>query len=137
MSNAPVHDVQENNAMPGSGGGRLLRLASIHIDGIQYCIYGGSAYVLHEYLMVGFDGTGITPEQAAFNKAMSRSRVTVEWIFKDIKRMPESRCLPAKACVVQDSCWSFARNQHYSLELPLLLVRIAYLTLLLVPTSNS
>jgi hypothetical protein len=35
--------------------------------------------------MVGFDGTGITPEQAAFNKVMSRSRVTVEWIFKDIK----------------------------------------------------
>jgi hypothetical protein len=35
--------------------------------------------------MVGFDGTGITPEQAAFNKAMSRSRVTVEWIYKDIK----------------------------------------------------
>jgi hypothetical protein len=35
--------------------------------------------------MVGIDGTGLAPEQAAFNKAMSRSRVTVEWIFKDIK----------------------------------------------------
>jgi hypothetical protein len=38
---------------------------------------------------------------------------------------------------VQDSLWGFVWNQHYSLELPLLLVRIAYLTLLLVPTSNS
>jgi hypothetical protein len=111
--------------------------ASLHIDGIQYCIYGDSACVLREYLMAGFDGTGITPEQAAFNKAMSRSRVTVERIFKDIKKILESRCIPAKACVVQDSRWGFVWNQHYSLELPLLLVRIAYLTLLLVPTSNS
>jgi hypothetical protein len=28
--------------------------------------------------MDGFDGTGISPEQAAFDKAMSRSRVTVD-----------------------------------------------------------
>jgi hypothetical protein len=28
--------------------------------------------------MVGFDGTGITPEQDALDKAMSRPRVTVE-----------------------------------------------------------
>jgi DDE superfamily endonuclease len=60
--------------------------ASLHIDRIQYCIYGDIAYVLREYLMVGFDGTGISPERVTFNKAMSRSRVTVEWIFKDIKK---------------------------------------------------
>jgi DDE superfamily endonuclease len=82
-------------------------VASLHMDGIQYCIYGDSAYVLREYLMVGFDGTGITPEQAAFNMAMGRFRVTVEWIFKDNQKVLESRCLPAKACVVLDSCWGF------------------------------
>jgi hypothetical protein len=59
--------------------------ASLHIDGIQYCLYGDNAYIPCEYLMVGFDGTGETPGHAAFNKAMSRSSVTVEWIFKDIK----------------------------------------------------
>jgi hypothetical protein len=111
--------------------------ASLHIDGIHCCVYGNRAYVLREYLMFGFDGTGITPEQPAFNKVMSRSRVTVERIFKDIKKIVESRCLPAEACVVQDSCCGFIWNQHYSLELLLLLVRSSYLTLLLVPTSNS
>jgi hypothetical protein len=111
--------------------------ASLRIDRIQYCIYGDSVYVLRVYFMVRFDGTGITPEQAAFNKAKSRSRVTVEWIFKDIKKILEPRCIPAQSCVVQNSCWGFVRNQHYSLELPLPLVRIAYLTLLLVSTSNS
>jgi nuclease HARBI1 len=70
--------------------------ASLHIDGIQYCIYGDSANVLREFLMVGFDGTGIIPEQAAFNKAMSRSRVTVEWIFKDIKKYWNHAAYPRK-----------------------------------------
>jgi nuclease HARBI1 len=70
--------------------------ASLHIDGIQYCIYGDSAYVLREYLMVGFDGTFITPEQAAFNKAMSRSRVTVEWTFKNIKKFWNHAAYPRK-----------------------------------------
>jgi hypothetical protein len=70
--------------------------ASLRINVIQYCIYGDSAYVLRVYLMVGFDGTDITPEQAAFNKAMSRSRVAVEWTFKDIKKYWNHAAYPQK-----------------------------------------
>jgi DDE superfamily endonuclease len=70
--------------------------ASLHINGIQYCIYGDSAYVLSEYLMTGFDGTGLTPEQATFNKAMRRSRVTIEWIFKNIKKYWNRAAYPRK-----------------------------------------
>jgi hypothetical protein len=55
-----------------------------------------TAYALREYLMVGFDGTGITTEQAAFNKAMSRSRVTVEWIFNDINMYWNRAAYPRK-----------------------------------------
>jgi nuclease HARBI1 len=70
--------------------------AHLSIDGRQYCIYGDSAFVLREYLIVGFDGTGITPAQAAFNKAMSKSRVTVKWIFKDIKKYWTHAAFPRK-----------------------------------------
>jgi DDE superfamily endonuclease len=70
--------------------------ARIHIGGIQYCIYGDSPYALREYLMVGYDRTGINPEQATFNKAMSRSRVTAEWIFKNIKKYWNHAAYPRK-----------------------------------------
>jgi DDE superfamily endonuclease len=81
----PVEGRRHDMAIYSASGIEEDLASSLHIDGIQYCIYGDSAYALREYLMVGFDGTVISPEQAAFNKAMSRSRVTVEWTFKDIK----------------------------------------------------
>jgi nuclease HARBI1 len=92
----PVEGRRHDMAIFSESGIEEDLAASLHIDGIQYCIYGDSAYVLREYLMVGFDGTGITPEQAAFNKAMSRSRVTVEWIFKDIKKYWNHAAYPRK-----------------------------------------
>jgi nuclease HARBI1 len=92
----PVEGRRHDMAIFSESGIEEDLAASLHIDGIQYCIYGHSAYVLRECLMVGFDGTGITPEQAAFNKAMSRSRVTVEWIFKDIKNYWNHAAYPRK-----------------------------------------
>jgi hypothetical protein len=56
----------------------------------------------HMFLMFGFDGTGITPEQATFSKAMSRSRVTVEWIFKDIKKYWNPAAFPRELALCRN-----------------------------------
>jgi hypothetical protein len=70
--------------------------AYLHIQGTQFCINGDSAYVIREYLIVRFEGTGITIEQAAFNETMSKSRVTAEWILKDIKKYWNHSAYPRK-----------------------------------------
>jgi DDE superfamily endonuclease len=92
----PVEGRRHDMAIFSESGIEEDLAASLHIDGILYCICRDSAYVLREYLMVGFDWTGITPEQAAFIKAMSRSRATVEWIFKYIKQYWNHAAYPRK-----------------------------------------
>lgn len=59
---------------------------SLLVDEKQYCLYGDPAYVLREYMQVGFSGAHLTPQQRAFNKDMSKVRIAVEWGFKDIKK---------------------------------------------------
>lgn len=46
-----------------------------------FYIYGDAAYPMSPVLMVGYDRILATVLQLAFNKAMSRSRITVEWCF--------------------------------------------------------
>lgn len=48
------------------------------------CIYGDPAYTLRPHLQGPFKGLQLTPEQREFNKAMSATRVSVEWVFGDI-----------------------------------------------------
>lgn len=55
------------------------------VNGVQYCIYGDSGYNRRVFMEVPFDGSNLTAGQRAFNEAMSTVRVTVEWIFKEIK----------------------------------------------------
>jgi hypothetical protein len=43
--------------------------------------YGDPAYPILEFLMCPFERHGISERQRAFNKAISRARITVEWIF--------------------------------------------------------
>jgi nuclease HARBI1 len=92
----PVEGRRHDMAIFSESGIEEDLAASLHIDGILYCICRDSAYVLREYLMVVFDGTGITPEQAAFIKAMTRSRATVEWIYKYIKQYWNHAAYPRK-----------------------------------------
>ena len=54
-------------------------------DGIQYCIYGDSGYNWREYLEIPFQGAHLGGDARAFNTAIATSRVTVEWMFKEIK----------------------------------------------------
>ena len=48
------------------------------------CIYGDPAYPVRPQLMGPFKGAHITADQRSFNKAMSKARISVEWIFGDI-----------------------------------------------------
>lgn len=48
------------------------------------CIYGDSAYPYRPQLLGPFKGARITQAQQEWNTAMSRVRVSVEWIFGDI-----------------------------------------------------
>ena len=55
-------------------------------DGTPLCIYRDPAYPLRQHLQTGFKGAHLTPDQQAFNTAMSYVRSTVEWTFGEIVR---------------------------------------------------
>lgn len=57
----------------------------LHSDAKQYTLYGGLGYNDLIYLKVTFQGTSLTSYQEAYNKGMSTARVTLEWMFKEIK----------------------------------------------------
>lgn len=59
---------------------------TFQMDYRNFCAYGDSAYLLRTWLQIELSGD-VTPEQAAFNTEMSALRVSVEWVFKDIKTM--------------------------------------------------
>lgn len=51
----------------------------------RFCIYGDSGYNARDYMEVPLQGANLSDNQKAFNTAMSGSRVTVEWMFKEVK----------------------------------------------------
>ena len=55
-----------------------------HVDGRSMCVYGDPAYPHRVHLQAPFRNHPLTAEMEAFNKSMSRVRVTVEWLFGDI-----------------------------------------------------
>ena len=63
-----------------------LRQFSNSANGNQLCIYGDPGHPLREYLQGPFRrGINLTPEEAAYNRAMSHARGAVEWVFADVK----------------------------------------------------
>lgn len=48
------------------------------------CIYGDLAYPLREQLQTPFRSLNLTQEQKDYNKAMSKCRIGVEWVFGEI-----------------------------------------------------
>lgn len=49
------------------------------------CIYGDPAYPMHLHLQAPHRGANLTADKKNYNKAMSEVRVTVEWLFGEIK----------------------------------------------------
>lgn len=71
------------------------------VGGRQFCIYGDSGYNRRDYLEIPFQGSNLSPDQAAFNKAMSAARITVEWMFKEVKTFWTMVDFPRKMRVLQ------------------------------------
>ena len=55
------------------------------VGGKQYCIYGDSGYNQRPFPEVPYQGSNLSAPQRAFNGAMSKGRVTVEWYFKEVR----------------------------------------------------
>lgn len=72
--------------LQNSGLYRDLETYSQSPDGTPLCIYGNPVYLLRQHLQTGFKGAHLTPDQQAFNTAMSYVRSTVEWTFGEIVR---------------------------------------------------
>lgn len=53
-------------------------------EGEPLCIYGDSAYPQRMHMQTHYKHINLTDDQQAFNKAMSKVRISVEWIFSEI-----------------------------------------------------
>ena len=82
-----------------------LEQHSLDSRGNSLCIYGNAGYPLRRYLQTPFHGS-LTQQQKDFNEAMSKVRVSVEWLFGDIIKKSncksiESECFTNKyICVL-------------------------------------
>ena len=50
-------------------------------NGQPYVIYGDPAYGVSSHILAPYRGSQLSQQQADFNKAMSKVRVSVEWTF--------------------------------------------------------
>lgn len=57
----------------------------MNVNNEMYCIYGDSGYSARWFLYIPFSGSNICESRRKFNEYMSKSRVTVEWYFKEVK----------------------------------------------------
>ncbi|KIJ43670.1 hypothetical protein M422DRAFT_169591 [Sphaerobolus stellatus SS14] len=53
-------------------------------DGEPLFIYGDPAYSVGPHIMCPYKRASLTPQQQAFNTAMSRIREPIEWLFKEV-----------------------------------------------------
>lgn len=61
-----------------------LQLRAVDTMGRPLCIYGDPAYPLRVQLQAPFQNAILTQQQRDYNKSMSKVRIAVEWLFKDI-----------------------------------------------------
>lgn len=57
------------------------------IDGVRYCIYGDSAYMLRPWLQISFPRVTTVIADLEYNTAMNGDRTAVEWSYKDLKQL--------------------------------------------------
>ena len=58
---------------------------TLFIDRVRYVIYGDSGYSDRIFMEVPLQGSNLSAARRAFNVAMARSRINVEWYFKEVK----------------------------------------------------
>ena len=65
----------------------LLQQLEAHSNtpaGRPLCIYGDPAYPQRQHLQAPYKHNNLSEEEKAFNTAMSKVRVSVEWVFGEI-----------------------------------------------------
>lgn len=76
---------RRHDAFMLSVSGLQSKLATItKRDRSPYVIYGDPAYGVSRTILAPYRGSQLTTQQVAFNRAMSRVRVSVEWTFGKI-----------------------------------------------------
>ena len=63
---------------------QLLQQHAFSTHAQPMCLYGDPAYPLRIHLQAPYKDAVLTPQQQAFNTSMSKVRLSVEWLFKDI-----------------------------------------------------
>ena len=62
----------------------MLQTNCSSLDGEPLCIYGDAAYPRRPHLQAPYKNHNLTEDKKAFNRAMSKVRVSVEWVFGEI-----------------------------------------------------
>lgn len=57
------------------------------INRVQFYLYADEAFILRPYLQVAFKRSTATAAKHLFNNSMSSVRETVDWSYKDVKRL--------------------------------------------------
>ena len=73
----------------------------LSINGKQYCVYGDSGYNLRLYLQVPYQGAERPADERAFNLPMATGRITLDWLFKELKMYWTTMDYRRKLCVLQ------------------------------------
>ena len=61
-----------------------LKLYAFNLNGDPLCLYGDPAYPLRVHVQDPFKNARLLPLEQEFNMAMSKVKVSVEWLFGDI-----------------------------------------------------
>lgn len=61
------------------------------INGELYCVYFDNGYSLRWFLEIPYQRVNLTPGQHIFNTTMSHARITVQWIFRELKLYSSTR----------------------------------------------
>ena len=77
----PVEGRRHDAFMLGASGLIPKLLKFEQANGQPYVIYGDPAYGISRNIPAPFRGSQLSRQQADFNKAMSKVRVSVEWTF--------------------------------------------------------
>ena len=81
----PIEGKRHDSAMlMFSGLMQQLQQYSHDVNGNILCLYGDAGYPLRQYLQAPFGGANLTRQEEEFNTAMSKVRVSVEWVFGDV-----------------------------------------------------
>ena len=74
----------DSGTLKDSGLLNKLQQNSFGPTGNLLCIYGDPAYPLRMHLQAPFRGPGLARNEMLFNNAMSKVRISIEWVFGDI-----------------------------------------------------